>query len=557
MGAAALDSAGHLPMTIMSQRTKNFRWRCFYAILVLLAAGGQDAVSQDLMVVPAPRQVVFSSEEFLLDRRLPIVISSQAGDWERFIISEMQRFLKESTHRTFDIEAWGSQIAGVLIGNPERDSHVARRMDAMGLTLTAAMRAEGYVLGIDAQGVVIGAVSPAGLLYGTMTLRQMLSTSLMPRTLPGVTIHDWPELQVRGISDDIARGQVSTMANFRKIIRSLAAFKLNTMLLYLQDMYRFETYPAIGAGRGALTREQVDALEAYAARYNVEIIPVFEMLGHQPVLLLQPEYAHLAEFSGAHCFAINDVTLAFLEGCVRELADVFDSPYLHAGLDESADLGYGKTETLVRQKGLGLVYADYYAALNDIIRKHGKTMMMYSDIVLDHPDIMDRIPHNIIQMEWQHGLDPERFAHMPEFLAHDFAHITHSEIVNYHRFFPGLDLMKEQVRRKILSTLQQKDRGAHVLGHVVASWGDQGGKGLRELNYFGYAYGSELMWSPETRNDADFALHFMAGWYGPASAATMREVYDRLGRWPITWDRRNGTISAIPLRPACPGIRPR
>ena len=35
---------------------------------------------------------------------------------------------------------------------------------------------------------------------------------------------------------------------------------------------------------------------------------------------------------------------SFLSNCFGEMADAFDSKYFHAGLDESWDLGFGKSE---------------------------------------------------------------------------------------------------------------------------------------------------------------------------------------------------------------------
>ena len=80
----------------------------------------------------------------------------------------------------------------IAIGNPKSDSRVAALMKSYGLELTPAMAKEGYVLGIGPQGIVIGADSDRGLLYGTMTLRQMLQVAARSNRCRRCAMHDWP-----------------------------------------------------------------------------------------------------------------------------------------------------------------------------------------------------------------------------------------------------------------------------------------------------------------------------------------------------------------------------
>ena len=109
-----------------------------------------------------------------------------------------------------------------------------------------------------------------------------------------------------------------------------------------------------------------------------------------------------------------------------------------------------------------------------------------------------------------------------EFLSMGYTHITHSEIVNYSRFFPALDLMHAQIEPKVRSTLRRRDEGTQVLGHIVASWGDQGGKVFRELNYYGYAFGAEITWSPEQAARDDFSKKFMGALYNRKQVRYLR-----------------------------------
>ena len=79
----------------------------------------------------------------------------------------------------------------------------------------------------------------------------MLLARGLDKPLPAVRVRDWPKMAMRGVHDEFSYGQVSTMENFKDMIRFLADFKMNTLIYYFEDTFRFERYPTIGEGRGA------------------------------------------------------------------------------------------------------------------------------------------------------------------------------------------------------------------------------------------------------------------------------------------------------------------
>ena len=137
-------------------------------------------------------------------------------------------------------------------------------------------------------------------LHGVMSLLQIIEEKGRSTIVSGGTIRDFPAEKIRGITDDISRGQVSTLDNFKEIVRTIARYKMNVYSPYIEDLFQFSKYPDIGKGRGALSPAECKELDAYAKKYFVEIIPIFETLGHWENILLQPKYRDLGEFPGAH-----------------------------------------------------------------------------------------------------------------------------------------------------------------------------------------------------------------------------------------------------------------
>ncbi len=512
--------------------TRTFFNRSVMATAILLgisasAVGGDERRPEDLGVIPTPQEVIWTDETLVLDAGTKIVLAEEPSAGAKFAAANLIERLAEQTGVKLEIADAAKAPKLIAIGNPKNDARVAELMKRYGLELTEAMAAEGYVLGIGSAGIVIGAESDRGLLYGTTTLRQMLLAGGKNQPLPAVRVRDWPQMAMRGIHDEFSYGQVSTMENFKDMIRFLAEYKMNTLIFYFEDTFRFQNYPTVGEGRGAMTREQVDELEAFAKPLGVEIFPVFEMLGNQGALLMLDEVRPFAEYPGAHSFSLDDDAFNFLATCFREMADTFDSRYFHAGLDESWDLGFGKSEERVNEVGRGPAHAAHYRRINELLKSRGKTMIMYGDIILNYPEILDLIPKDIVLMDWQyHAAD--HYPTVDVLGSKGFPILVLPGMSNWDRIFPEMSKAMINIRNFTLDCYRQP----HALGSITSTWGDNGSKNLRELLYYGYAYGAEVTWSPDSTDVSSYADRFFTQWNGPGTAAYFEAIYALLEDWP-------------------------
>jgi hexosaminidase len=485
-----------------------------------------------LGIVPTPQFVKSINGHFSINAETRILISEDAPEEIRFAARDFQKAVQEILN--IQLKFVNSTLAEnnsniIAIGNPATNPVVSSMMNKYGLKLNQKMEDEGYVLGIGNDGIVIGAANGPGLLYGTMSLRQLLRIPANQKKIPAVVIHDWPYMKMRGIQDEFSYGQVSTMENFKDIIRFLAEYKMNTDFYYFEDTFKFKKYPFVGKGRGAMTPEQARELQDFAKPYNVQIIPIFEMLGNQGAFLMLDEVRHLAEYPGAHSFSVKDDSFEFLENCFHELADAFDSPYFHAGLDESWDLGFGQSEKEVVRDGRGETHAKHYKRVNDLLKSRGKKMIMYADIILERPEILGMIPKDIILMDWHY--DPaQHYPSVPKLAKHGFPLMVLPGMNNWDRIFPTLSAAMINIKNFTLDGIQH-----NALGSFTSTWGDNGSKNLRELLYYGYAYGSEVTWSPQTTDTGNFSKRFCNQFYGPGTSSELEAIFSLLENWPKEW----------------------
>ncbi len=501
-------------------------------VLIAVAMCVQSAsAGESLGIVPTPQQSETVKGTFQITPETAIVLGSAAMKDEKFAANDLRDALKEIYG--FEVKITEQDPGGkqrIVLGKPDTNPLVRGLMDKYGLSFNDKLSAEGYVLGIGDDGIVIATPNEPGLLYGTMSLRQMALARGQKTALPYARITDWPHMKMRGVQEETAYGQASKMDNYKSIIRFIAEYKMNTYFIYLEDNYRFKKYPTIGIDRGAFTADQINELEAYAKQYHVELIPIFEMLGNQGTLLMNSEVLPFSEYPGSHSFATDEEAFEFLENCFLELIEVFDSKYFHAGLDESWDLGFGKTEDAVKKDGRGAVHAEHYRKLNKLFKDHGKTMIMYGDVIVNRKDpevILNAIPKDIVLMDWVY--DPKQhYDSVDKLAAHNFPLMVLPGLNNWSRIFPTTSSALINIRNFTLDGIRN---GA--IGSFTSTWGDFGSKNFREMNYFGYAYGGEVTWSPQTTDVGRFYRRFFTLHNGPGTAAQLQAVYGLLEKWPF------------------------
>lgn len=390
---------------------------------------------------------------------------------------------------------------------------------------------EGYVLLVHDSSVDILAKSRTGVFYAVVTFLQLVESDRKQYSVPKAAIADYPSLSMRGISDDISRGQISTMANFRKIIRFLAMHKMNVYMPYIENEFAFNSYPAFSEGRDPLTVEQVSELDAYGKLYHVQIIPIFETLGHMEDVLEKPEFARYSEFPGATCINVSsDSAFDFMKNLLTEIAPAFSSDYFNMAADESFDVGLGASKALVDSAGIAEAHAQYYARLYDVLKSLGKKVMMYGDILLANPQILSQIPKDITIVDWHYGASFD-YPSIKVLRDAGFNVVASPAVWNFTGSFPNFYSSYANIQYFTESAYR-----AGALGVVVSTWNDNGAAELRELNYPGYAWGAECAWNPTGAMPAYFEAVFFRQFFRTSSSLP-RVAYELLSSLnnQITW----------------------
>jgi hypothetical protein len=480
-----------------------------YLISIFLLPLTSQAQNKAPAIIPTPQHWQWQNGSTDFSQIKTIVLAGGTNQQDHFTAKQIQQALSNIFNIKVNITSKNDVSGGenvIIIGDPSQSKMLSQHIS--NAKWTSKMDTAGYVLKLNDGTVAIAGKSAKGRFYGAMSLNQLLG-STHSSTQRDISISDYPSMKIRGLSDDMSRGQVSTEKNIKKIIRFLAKYKMNWYQPYMEDIIHFKSFPEIGKNRGRFTQKEVEELQKYAQKYHVDFVPDLETLAHQGNLLYLKPFQKYAEYPGSSAFNTqSDSAVNFVKQLVGDILPWFDSDYFHIGGDESFDVGRGASKTAVNTFGLATVQADYYRKINDFVRSHGKKVIMYGDMVLRHPATLAQLPDSLIIMDWHYGATDE-YPSVKEFSRAGQPFIVSPGVSSWYRLYPN------QSAAWVNTYNLTKEGYQHgALGSVTSTWGDYGGPNFRELNYRGYSYLAECAWNPTEANGQTVDQRFDELFYG-------------------------------------------
>ena len=380
------------------------------------------------------------------------------------------------------------------------------------LTFDAVMEPEGYILVIEPHEATIVGATGAGIFYGVQTLKQLLPLAGAPHVIPTGTVRDWPAMQYRGIDDDLSRGPFPTLAFQKHQIRVFASFKINIYSPYFEHTLLYPDQPLAAPPGSSLTPAEAADLVAYARQYHVTIIPEQEAFGHLHQVLKYELYQDDAETPHGYVLAPGQPgSLPLIKDWFTQIAQEFPSPFIHIGADETFDLGVGRTQNDVQQKGYGPVYVDFLKQIHDALAPLNRRLLFWGDIGDANPDAVPGLPKDMIAVPWNYWdssgfdkmIEPFAKAGMETWVAPGDA--------NWNEVYP--------VAKTALWNIQGFIRDGQRLGSTGALttvWNDDG-EGLFNMDWYGVLFGAVAAWQPGESSIANYQDAYGAIFHHDAS----------------------------------------
>ncbi|CAA9420421.1 GH20 [uncultured Rubrobacteraceae bacterium] len=454
---------------------------------------------EDLILLPTPRSAIAGPGAYGLSGGSKIVCR---GDTAALfpIARRLRRALWENQRIDWTLRAGGSGLGGSTGGA------------TIMLSPDGGIPAQGYRLSITGGGIDIVAGDAAGAFYGVATLVQMLRQC--EGVLPAGEIEDSPDFPSRGVMLDISRSKVPTLGTLFDLVDLLSGWKINHLELYTEHTFAYENHREVWAQASPMTGEDILRLDAYCRERFVELVPNQNSFGHMHRWLTLPRYNHLAEWPNGFDltlqgnttrmppFSLNPTdprSIELMEELYSELLPHFTSERFNVGCDETWDVGRGRSARAVGERGAGRVYLDYLLAIHRLVKRHGRAMHFWGDIIIQHPELVPELPEDVVVLEWGYEAGHPFDEHGAEFARSGIPFFVCPGTSSWNSIAGRTSNCLSNVRNASGNGLRH---GA--VGVLITDWGDNGHTQYLPVSYPGFAAGAALSWCHEANRGDDF-----------------------------------------------------
>lgn len=310
-----------------------------------------------------------------------------------------------------------------------------------------------------------------------------------------------PDFNVRGVCLDISRGKVPTQQYLQEMIDGLARFHVNHLQLYMEHTFAYEGHETVWQNASPLTGDDLDRLVVYCRDRGISLCANQNSLGHFHRWLVHEPYRALAEVPEgfAHPFSYvpepfslcptDPGAMELLRDLYGQLLPHFESPYVNVGLDETMDLGTGRSKQACAERGTTQVYLDYLNQVHELVAAHGKRMLFWGDILIEKPEALARVPRDAIAMEWGYEADHPFEAHCRHYQKSGLRYWLCPGTSSWSSLAGRIGNTLHNVQRASVAGLTHKADGL-----VVTDWGDYGHWQAPPTAWPGLMAGAGLAW---------------------------------------------------------------
>jgi hypothetical protein len=456
-----------------------------------------------LMIIPSPKKIVYSGNTGI---NYPFKLNL---DIEGTFISANDIPMRQKDLHIMEpnwtVAEFASRISGWLeeawihektpklaIAINTSNTQVNTAIENLEEFVPSDCRSQAYYLRTTPEELCIYSWTKHGSYYGFLTLSQLARIREGKIYFPICEVWDYPDYEIRGLEDDISRGQRPTIEHFKEFITYLSRLKINLEGLYIEDMFKFDKYPTIGQGRAPLTKSEIKELEKFALERFIEIIPAVEMFGHMDNMLTLPEFRKYGEFPGAQCLDISSEDAHRLaDELLKELCETFSSKTFALVCDESFDCGLGSSREYINSKGKAVVLAEWYIYLMDVVKKYGKPFPAFAhDILIHYPKTMKLVQGKIpLVLFWSYS-NRKHYPTISKIKRKGFDVAAVPTTFDWSRHYPYSDYAEMNT---IYMGKDALERGANAL--ITSKFGDLFNENLRENIRYGLAVAAQAGWN--------------------------------------------------------------
>lgn len=150
-----------------------------------------------------------------------------------------------------------------------------------------------------------------------------------------------------GTMQDCSDGLMS-VEGLCHFIRQSALMGYTYIGLYTETTYTVEGEKYFGYKTGRYTHEELSIIVGYAEKFNIEVVPFIQTLGHMRQLFKWGDYYEISDLHDI-LLADYDKTYQLIENMIKSIRALYKTDRIHLGMDESYFMGAGRYRWFINE----------------------------------------------------------------------------------------------------------------------------------------------------------------------------------------------------------------
>ncbi|HAL45575.1 MAG: hypothetical protein A2Y12_14495 [Planctomycetes bacterium GWF2_42_9] len=396
-----------------------------------------------------------------------------------------------------------------------------------------SISSEGYKIEILPDGTQIYSATEAGSFYAIQTLKDL--AVIYNDKVPCCVIDDKPDFARRGVYLDCSRGKVPKLSTLKHLVERLAHWKINELQLYIENVFTFKKHPEIGKGYSPFTPAEILDLQEYCKKYHIRLVGSLASFGHFERVLSLPKYQNLGELAGYRGYPGGTTLCPTDPGSIKLVSDLysefvplFEADDFNVCCDETWELGEGRSKKLADKIGKGELYLQFLLKIYNLCQKYGKRMNVWADIVLKHPELLKKLPKDIVMLNWEYEAEGKNIYRTKEIAKAGLPFMV----------CPGTSSWLTHGTRMPASmgnitNFAKQGRKFGAEGLLNTDWGDQGHRNLLGVSLHSFAHGAAQSWNGKAVDNENFTDNFCFNFFSQKDNKLSKAI-QKLGRNYIT-----------------------
>ena len=187
------------------------------------------------------------------------------------------------------------------------------------------------------------------------------------------------QFERKGVMIDLSRAGVMNIDTIKNYIEYMALWGLNSLMLYMEDVYEIEELPYFGYMRGRYSKEELKEIDRYGQLYGIEVIPCIQTLGHFEQYLKWKESKNFSDTSTVIMPGTKE-SIEFVDKLLSTISECFTTRLIHIGMDEAWGMGRGKYLKKYGLENGHKLFCDHLTKVKKLTEKYNFKPMIWSDM---------------------------------------------------------------------------------------------------------------------------------------------------------------------------------